>query len=126
MHVSASTGGFKALGIACLDVADRLFALWYRVREGTLERAAFILLVAPLQAEFHALLTTGLTISQAKTCHNLLKVAEALWTFVTVSGVEPTNNSAERALRRAVLWRRRSFGTQSAAGAALWNGSARR
>jgi len=37
-------------------------------------------------------------------------------TFVTVSDVEPTNNSAERALRRAVLWRRRSFGTQSAAG----------
>jgi transposase len=30
--------------------------------------------------------------------------------------VEPTNNAAERALRRAVLWRRRSFGTQSAAG----------
>ena len=30
--------------------------------------------------------------------------------------MEPTNNSAERALRRAVLWRRRSFGTQSAAG----------
>ena len=33
-----------------------------------------------------------------------------------MSGVEPTINSAERALSRAVLWRRRSFGTQSAAG----------
>jgi transposase len=30
--------------------------------------------------------------------------------------VEPTNNSAERPLRRAVLWRRRSFGTQSTQG----------
>ena len=40
----------------------------------------------------------------------------ALCTFATVAGVEPTNNSGERALRRAVLWRRRSFGTQSAAG----------
>ena len=30
--------------------------------------------------------------------------------------MEPTNNSAERPLRRAVLWRRRSLGTQSAAG----------
>jgi len=39
-----------------------------------------------------------------------------LWTFVAVDGVEPTNNAAERALRRAVLWRRRSFGTQSAEG----------
>jgi len=39
-----------------------------------------------------------------------------LWTFVWEPGVEPTNNSAERPLRRAVLWRRRSFGTQSEAG----------
>lgn len=30
--------------------------------------------------------------------------------------MEPTNNAAERALRRAVLWRRKSFGTQSAEG----------
>lgn len=47
------------------------------------------------------------------TCENLLKLEVALWTFVCVDGVEPTNNSAERGLRRAVLWRRRSFGTQS-------------
>ncbi len=33
-----------------------------------------------------------------------------------VAGVEPTNNAAERALRRAVLWRRKSFGTQSETG----------
>ena len=33
-----------------------------------------------------------------------------------VAGVEPTNNGAERPLRRAVLWRRRSFWTQSAEG----------
>lgn len=36
--------------------------------------------------------------------------------FVRVEGVEPTNNAAERPLRWAVLWRRKSFGTQSAAG----------
>lgn len=40
----------------------------------------------------------------------------ALWTFVTVEGVEPTNNHVERAQRRAVLWRRRSFGSHSADG----------
>jgi transposase len=43
-------------------------------------------------------------------------VESALWTFVRVREVEPTNNAAERALRRAVLWRRKSFGTQSSAG----------
>ncbi len=33
-----------------------------------------------------------------------------------VAGVEPTNNAAERALRRAVLWRRKPLGTQSEMG----------
>ena len=32
------------------------------------------------------------------------------------SGVEPTNNEAERALRHGVLWRHTSFGTHSAEG----------
>jgi transposase len=31
-------------------------------------------------------------------------------------GAQPTNNAAERALRHAVIWRKLSFGTQSAAG----------
>jgi transposase len=46
----------------------------------------------------------------------LLKVEQALWLFVRVAGVEPTNNAAERALRPAVIWRRTSLGTQSALG----------
>ena len=36
-----------------------------------------------------------------------------LWTFVRVVGVEPTNNVAERSVRRAVLWRRMCQGTHS-------------
>jgi transposase len=35
---------------------------------------------------------------------------------VEVEGVEPTNNAAERSLRQAVIWRKLSFGTQSAGG----------
>ena len=38
---------------------------------------------------------------------------ESLWVFLDEKGVEPTNNRAERALRFAVLWRKRSNGTQS-------------
>ena len=51
-----------------------------------------------------------------RTCTNILKVERCLWTFLRVESVEPTNNAAERGLRRAVLWRRKSFGTQSASG----------
>ena len=38
---------------------------------------------------------------------------DSLWTFLEHEGVEPTNNRAERALRSGVLWRKRSYGTQS-------------
>lgn len=51
-----------------------------------------------------------------RTCRQLLKVEPAMWLFVTVEGVEPTNNAAERAIREALLWRRTSFGSQSGAG----------
>lgn len=40
----------------------------------------------------------------------------ALWTFMVATGVEPTNNRAERALRCAVLWCRMMPGTDNAKG----------
>ena len=52
----------------------------------------------------------------ARLCRELTKWWPALWTFARVEGVEPTNNSAERALRPAVLWRKGSFGSDSEAG----------
>jgi len=45
-----------------------------------------------------------------------LKRERALWTFVHVEGVEPTNNLGERQVRHSVLWRKMCFGTQSEAG----------
>jgi transposase len=38
---------------------------------------------------------------------------ESLFLFLTEEGVEPTNNFAERMIRFAVLWRKRSQGTKS-------------
>ena len=40
----------------------------------------------------------------------------SLWVFLNESGVEPTNNRAERALRFGVLWRKGSLGTVSVKG----------
>ena len=47
---------------------------------------------------------------------NLLKIWPALFTFVKVSGVEPTNNAAEHSLRGPVIHRKLSHGTHSADG----------
>ena len=49
-------------------------------------------------------------------CARVLKVYPALWTFVVVEGVEPTNNHAERVQRLAVLWRKNCFGCHSDTG----------
>ena len=46
-------------------------------------------------------------------CREILTLEPALWTFVSVEGVEPTNSFAERILRQGVLWRKGNFGTDS-------------
>ena len=76
-------------------------------------------LMRPIRCQVARLLKAGQTCGVAKTegvCREVLKVYDALWTFVRVEGVEPTNNAAERAIRPGVLWRKGSFGTQSAHG----------
>ena len=45
-----------------------------------------------------------------------MKLEAVLWLFIAEDGVEPTNNAAERAIRPAVIWRRTSFGSDSATG----------
>lgn len=112
-------GAAERLGRALLVCVEQMFGLWHRVRDGTLSRAAFQVAMPPLQARVGELLREGAQLSKEKTgrtCAKILKLEVALWTFVRVEGVEPTNNGAERPLRRAVVWRRRSFWTQSAEG----------
>lgn len=43
----------------------------------------------------------------------LLREIDSLWVFLEKAGVSPTNNHAERMLRFAVCWRKRSYGTVS-------------
>jgi transposase len=109
-------GESERIGRALLEQVEKMFGLWHRVRDGTLSRAAFQTAMCPIQARIGDLLREGAALACDKTrhtCMNILKLEVALWTFVRLEGVEPTNNSAERGLRRAVLWRRRSFGTHS-------------
>ena len=112
-------GESQRLGEALLAQVEQLFRLWQRVRDGALNRLEFQMQVEPIRTSVHDLLCKGADLSHEKTrhtCKNILKLEAALWTFVYVEGVAPTNNHAERCLRRAVLWRRRSFGTQSETG----------
>jgi transposase len=112
-------GRSKEIGDALLAQASPMFAWWHRVREGTLKRSTFRSYMSPLRREVERLLEAGSRCGVPKTagtCRDILKRRQALWTFVQVEGVEPTNNTAERSIRPGVLWRKGSFGTQSAEG----------
>jgi transposase len=112
-------GQSKTIGRLLMAQVKQFFGLWYRVRDGTLSRLDFQAAMQSIRHEIHCLLNIGMFVKHQqtrKTCQNILKLEQALWTFVDREGIQPTNNAAERALRRGVIWRRRSFGTQSDAG----------
>ena len=112
-------GAGEEIGEALLAQAHQMFAWWHRVREGTLKRSTFRSSMTPLRCEVERLLEAGSQCGVAKTagtCQEILKRRQALWTFVQVEGVEPTNNTAERSIRPGVQWRKGSYGTQSEAG----------
>ena len=112
-------GDAKRLGERLLCETRRMFRLWHRVRDGTLSRAEFRLAMKPVRRRILALLEEGERLSCAKVsgmCKHILKLPEALFTFVDIERVEPTNNAAERAIRFAVLWRKGCFGSDSERG----------
>jgi transposase len=112
-------GPGRAFGVELLRFTEDVFTDWYRVRDGTLTRASLRTYIDSQRPWLRALLARGAACGCAKAealCRYLSAWEPALWAFVRQEGVEPTNNAAERALRPAVLWRKRSFGCQSEAG----------
>lgn len=99
--------------------ARALFAAWHAYQGGFFDQVALQMALIPVPVALADLLAIGAISPWSK----LRKVArelgrswDALWWFSRVTGVEPTNNVAERALRPAVLWRKGCFGTKSARG----------
>jgi len=112
------------IGKELLKLQSELFTHWHKARDKTLTREGFILKADEIRQKVFSLLTLGASYQPKKsektslaltsrTCKELLKLEPAMWLFVRVEGVEPTNNAAEQAIRPAVLWRKNSFGTQS-------------
>jgi transposase len=112
-------GRSQEIGEALQSQAHQMFHWGHRVRDGPLKRSSFRSSMRPVRREGERLLEAGSTGGVRKTagmCRDILTRREALWTFVHLAGVAPTNNAAERAIRPGVLWRQGSFGTQSAQG----------
>jgi transposase len=106
-------------GKGAIGLVEKVFAAWYRYKDGGGDRAALQAEIAPLRAQGKKLWERGTTLPSWMArafCHDVIKLEPALWTFVAVEGIEPTNNAAERALRPAVLWRKGCFGADSDSG----------
>lgn len=112
-------GAGKKVGIELLHETRRMFRWWHRVRDGTMTPERFSRNMRSVQ------LNVGTLLTQASRCRlprvssmatEMLKLEWAFWAFIDTKGVEPTNNFGERQIRHAVLWRKGSFGTDSASG----------
>jgi len=109
----------KRLGYDLRRMTCKLFEHWGNYHDGKISRAAFVRRMAPVRREVERLLLRGIASDNKSIvgmCRELYEHRDWLWTFVRCEGIEPTNNAGERALRHAVIWRKLSFGTQSAAG----------
>lgn len=107
------------VGERLLFLTELIFTAWHRVRDGTMSRAQFRRTMTVLRARVEECLERGAGLDVrgvSGACKNILAHREALWAFVDRNGVEPTNNHAEQQLRAFVLWRKKSFGSQSERG----------
>jgi transposase len=112
-------GPAARLGQKLLALSQRVFEEWHLFRGGTIDRATLDVRLGPLAYELEQLLEAGRRCADAKAagfCANLYELRLAAWPFVVTEGLEPTNNHAERLLRRGVLWRKNAFGCHSAEG----------
>jgi transposase len=107
----------KPFGEQGLALVDSLFKAWHDFGEHQ-DRDRLANEMAPVQTQLRTLLEQAAPKRAQNRYHrgfakNLLKIWPALWTFVTVEGVQPTNNAAERSLRGPVIQRRLSHGTRT-------------
>lgn len=116
---SQRDGPAGAIGRELLDLSALVFEYWHGFKAGQLTRDELQTWMRPVQRRFEAVLERAVAVGiprMSGSCADMLAHKEALWTFVSREGVEPTNNHAELQLRPLVLWRKRSFGCQSERG----------
>ena len=109
----------RELAARALDEIDTLFTIWHEHKQGKVDHDQLAQRLRPVKKRFRQILDQGMTnpdehmqgISLA-----LDEIWDALWTFTRHSGVEPTNNAAERGARPAVTLRKTSLGSQSERG----------
>jgi transposase len=107
------------IGRELLALTSLLFSYWHAFKSGELSRQELRHRMRPIARDVERVLERGVAADIDRlsgSCADILAHRDALWTFVEQDGVEPTNNHGELQLRDFVLWRKRSFGSQSERG----------
>jgi hypothetical protein len=118
-------GASGEIGAQLLALQQQLFDPWHQWKSGTIDWHQLQQGCRPIRQSFEATLQRVVDLGcergeqtpwskTVRTCRQLLQRKQALWTFLEIQGVEPTNNAAERALRQSVIQRNISYGVQSA------------
>jgi transposase len=126
--IAERQGASAQFGAELLALQQQLFGQWHQWKEGTIDWQTLRRCCWPIRQSFEATLQRVVELGYqrgeqtpwaktVRTCHKLLKQKEALWTFLEIQDIEPTNNAAERALRHSVIQRKISHGVQSRQGA---------
>jgi transposase len=126
--IAERQGASVEIGAELLALQQQLFAQWHRYKDGTIDWPTLQQACVPIRQMFVATLQQVVELGYQRgertpwaktvgTCQKLLPVADGLWTFLKIKGIEPTNNVAERALRQSVIQRKISHGVQSRQGA---------
>ena len=116
---SQRDGPASPVGRELADSTELVFIYWRQLQTQKIDRPTFVRLVGAVRDGMKPCLERA---AQADidyvsgSCANVLEHWDAMWTFIDTPGVEPTNNHAERELRRLVQWRKRCFGSQSERG----------
>lgn len=116
---SERDGPVGTFGRELLDYAGLVFEYWHGFEQGKLSRKELKVWMAPVRRRFEATLERVVAADLDEcsgSCADILAHKAALWTFVDVPGVDPTDNLAERDLRALVIWRKLCFGSQSERG----------
>jgi transposase len=108
-------------GTRLVKSGQRVLTHWSDWHAGQIDRTTMLERIAPERVRIQRLLHQGSTARWAskktqRVCRELLGWEAAMWRFMDEPDLAPTNNLAERCLRRPVLWRKGSFGTDSPEG----------
>lgn len=107
------------IGIRLKSAGQELIHHWHRLQSGQIERRTFNGHSRRLRDDLVDALYDGSHCGHARTaetCRRLGNECASLFVFVHHAGVSPTNNAAEQSLRKSVIFRKLSFGTERQTG----------